>query len=130
MILFAPWFTNGAGADPMLWAAHAESRPRMYEGYVYVPDAEGRPRYGPPPGRLARTMMEVQDHGTRPMLTDEERAEAIEELTDVGVTVVIIGPLRYRAEMIELFTDLLGGPPIEVDGVQLWRDVQASIAAG
>jgi hypothetical protein len=21
VVLFAPWFTNGAGADPMLWAA-------------------------------------------------------------------------------------------------------------
>ena len=43
VVLFAPWFTNGAGADPMLWAAVAKARPRMYEGYVYVPDADGRP---------------------------------------------------------------------------------------
>jgi len=29
IVLFAPWFTNGAGADPMLWAAVAQARPRM-----------------------------------------------------------------------------------------------------
>ncbi len=130
VVLIAPWFTNGAGADPMLWTAYAKARPRMYEGYVYVPGDEGKPQYGPSPGRLARLMMDVQDHGTRPVLSAEDRAGAIKELTDVGVAVVIIGPLRYRTEMIELFTNLLGRPPLEVDGVQLWRDVQASIAAG
>jgi hypothetical protein len=30
--------------------------------------------------------------------------------------------------MIDLFTNLLGRPPIETGGVQLWRDVQESFA--
>ncbi len=114
----------------MLWAAFAEARPRMHEGYVYVPDSEGLPRYGPPPGHLARLMMDVQDRGIRHVLSAEDRADALEDLTRIGASVVVIGPLRYRSEMVELFTDLLGRPPIEVDGVQLWRDVQESIAAG
>lgn len=130
VILFAPWFTNGAGADPMLWAAIAEARPRMYEGYVYVPAANGRPRYGPPPGGLAKLMIHVQDEGVVEQLTAAQRAVAIEELREAGVSVVIVGPLKYRAEMVALFTDLFRRPPIEVDGVQLWRDVQETIAAG
>lgn len=128
VILFAPWFTNGAGADPMLWAAFAEARPRMYEGYVYVPDADGRPRYGPAPGRLARLMIDVQDHGVVPTIHDEDRAAAAQELADADVSVVIVGPMRYRDEMIALFTDLFGRPPVEADGVQLWRNVQGSLA--
>lgn len=128
VILFAPWFTNGAGADPMLWAAVAEARPRMYEGYVYVPDAEGRPRYGPAPGRLARVMMEVQDDGVLPNLSAEDRAAAARELSDADVSVVIVGPMRYREQMIALFTDLFGQPPVEAGGVQLWRNVQGSLA--
>ena len=52
----------------------------------------------------------------------------MQELTDADVSIVIVGPLRYRTEMIELFTDLLGRPPIETGGVQLWRDVQGSAA--
>jgi hypothetical protein len=129
-ILFAPWFTNGAGADPMLWAAIAEARPRMYEGYVYVPDDRGRPRYGPRAGALARLMIEVQDHGIVAPLTGEQRAAAMEELRAAQISVVIVGPLRYRTEMLSLFTDLFRRPPTEVDGVQLWRDVQETIAAG
>jgi hypothetical protein len=130
IVLFAPWFTNGAGADPMLWAAVAGARPRMYEGYVYVPAADGRPRYGPPPGGLAKLMIEVQDHGIVAPLTAEQRAAAVAELDEAQVSVVIVGPLRYRAEMISLFTDLFGRPPLEIDGVQLWRDVHAAIAGG
>jgi hypothetical protein len=128
VVLFAPWFTNGAGADPMLWAAFAEARPRMYEGYVYVPDAEGRPRYGPAPGPLAQQMIDVQDHGASPVLRAEDRAAAARELTDAGVSVVIVGPMQHRQEMIALFTDLFGRPPVEAGGVQLWRDVQGSLA--
>jgi hypothetical protein len=128
VILFAPWFTNGAGADPMLWAAIANARPRMYEGYVYVPGPDGRPRYGPSPGPLARLMMDVQDHGVRPVLSPAGRAAAVQELIDAQVSVVIIGPLRYRTEMIALFANLLGRPPIETGGVQLWRDVQEAVA--
>jgi hypothetical protein len=133
VILFAPWFTNGAGADPMLWAAFAQARPRMYEGYVYVPDADGRPRYGPAPGRLARLMIEVQDHGTLPELGAEDRAAAARELTDAGVSAVIVGPMQHRPEMIALFTDLFGQAPVEVGGVQLWPHVQlllVRLAAG
>jgi hypothetical protein len=128
VILFAPWFTNGAGADPMLWAAFAEARPRMYEGYVYVPDADGRPRNGPPAGRLAPRMIDVQDHGLVPTLDAEDRAAAAQELTDADVSVVIVGPMRYRDEMIALFSDLFGRPPVDADGVQLWRNVQGSLA--
>jgi hypothetical protein len=128
VILFAPWFTNGAGADPMLWAAFAQARPRMHEGYVYVPDADGRPRYGPAPGRLARLMIEVQDHGTQPNLGTEDRAAAAQELTDAGVSVVIVGPMRYQPDMVALFTDLFGRPPVRADGVYLWRDVDGSLA--
>jgi hypothetical protein len=30
--------------------------------------------------------------------------------------------MRYRTEMIALFTDLFGKPATEAGGVQLWRD--------
>ena len=128
VVLFAPWFTNGAGADPMLWAAVAEAHPRMYEGYVYVPDSEGRPRYGPAPGRLAELMIDAQDHGVLPVLNADDRASAARELADADVSVVIVGPMQHRDEMIAFFTGLFGRPPLDTGGVQLWRNAQGSLA--
>ena len=63
-ILFAPHFTNGAGAAPMLWAAVAGARPRMVEAYAYVPDEDGKPRFGPAPTQLTRIMDTIQDDGS------------------------------------------------------------------
>jgi hypothetical protein len=128
IILFAPWFYNGAGADPMLWAAVAEARPRMHEGYAYVPDREGRPRYGPPAGPVARLMSKVQDDGIRPVITDVDRPALLRDLAESQISIVIVGPLRYRDEMVALFTDLLGEPPVDTAGVQLWRDVPGLLA--
>ena len=73
-------------------------------------------------------MMQVQDDGVLPELSAEDRAAAALELTDVGVTTVIVGPMRYRSEMIAFFTDLFGGPPADVDGVQLWPRVPQLLA--
>jgi hypothetical protein len=128
VVLFAPWFTNGAGADPMLWAAFAEARPRMYEGYVYVPDSQGHPRYGPAPGPLANLMIDVQDHGVLSVLSADDREAAARELADAGISVVILGPMQHRVEMVALFTDLFGRPPVEAGGVEMWSDVQGSLA--
>jgi hypothetical protein len=36
---------------------------------------------------------------------------------------VIVGPMQNRKQMVVFFTDLFGRPPLEVDGVQIWRDV-------
>jgi hypothetical protein len=73
-------------------------------------------------------MMEVQDTGVLPELRAEDRAAAAKELSDADVSVVIVGPMHYREEMIALFTDLFGQPPVEAGGVQLWRNVQGSLA--
>jgi hypothetical protein len=124
IVLFAPWFYNGAGADPMLWSAVAEARPRMHEGYVYVPNDDGRPQYGPSPGRLSRLMIDVQDTGVVPTLTGGDRSAAFQELVENDITVVIVGPMQRRAEMLVLLTDVFGRPPEETGGVQLWRNVQ------
>ena len=47
----------------MLWAAVAGDRPRLYEAYAYVPDADGNPRYGPPSKQLTAIMERIQDDG-------------------------------------------------------------------
>lgn len=128
-ILFAPWFTNGAGAAPMLWAAVAEARPKMHEGYVYVPGPDGAPRYGPAAGALASNMMQIQDLGATLGISAVGRAKLLAELQADGIDVVIVGPMNHRELMVDYFTRLLGQAPEEVDGVELWRNVPALVDA-
>jgi hypothetical protein len=120
LVLFAPHFANGAGAAPMQWTAVAGNQPRMWQGYAYVPRADGSPGYGPPANALTRMMVEIQDNGTALLATGEDRQRALAALADTGATHVIVGDLRYRAEMIAFFSDLLGSPPEEVEGVAIW----------
>jgi len=128
-ILVAPWFTNGAGADPMLWAAIADAEPRLHEGYVYVPDAAGHPRYGPARGRLAGLMIEIQDLGASVLARGSSRSQAFDELRTDQISVVLVGSMRYRSQMVAFFTDLLGTAPTETQGVAVWRDVPGLVAA-
>ena len=123
IVLIAPHFTNGAGADPMLWTAVAGNRPSLYEAYAYVPDADGKPRYGPPPTTLTRIMERIQDEGVSIVARGEVRALVLQELADHGITDVIVGPMEHRDQMAAFFTDLLGRAPEQRDGVQLWRSV-------
>ncbi len=125
IVLVAPHFTNGAGAAPMLWAAVAGDRPRLYEAYAYVPDADGNPRYGPPPTQLSAIMERIQDDGMTLVARGAVRDQVLRDIAMAGITDVIVGPMDHREQMVVFFTDLFGRPPIEVDGVQLWRDVSS-----
>jgi hypothetical protein len=123
IVLVAPHFTNGAGAAPMLWAAVAGNRPRLYEAYAYVPDEDGEPRYGPAPTQLTRIMERIQDDGVTLVARGAVREQVLRDIADNGITDVIVGPMDHREQMVVFFTDLFGRPPAEVDGVQLWRGV-------
>jgi hypothetical protein len=128
-ILAAPWFTNGAGADPMLWAAIAGAQPRLHEGYLFVPDDQGRPHYGPPRGVLADMMVEIQDTGASVQARGSERRQSLAELRADEISVVLVGSMRYRSQMVAFFTDLLGVAPTDSQGVALWRDVPALVSS-
>ncbi|OGO56843.1 MAG: hypothetical protein A2V85_13725 [Chloroflexi bacterium RBG_16_72_14] len=123
IVLVAPHFTNGAGAAPMLWAAVAGNRPRLYEAYAYVPDDNGQPRYGPAPTQLTRIMERIQDDGVTLVARGAVREQVLRDIAATGITDVIVGPMDHREQMVVFFTDLFGRPPAEVDGVQLWHGV-------
>lgn len=126
IVLVAPYFTNGAGADPMLWAAIAGDNLRMYEAYAYVPLGDGSPSYGPPSTQLSDIMVAIQDRGVPLVARGPVRAQVGQDLLSAGITDVIVGPMQRSAEMIAFFTDLFGRSPLAVDGVALWRDVDGS----
>jgi hypothetical protein len=126
IVLFAPYFTNGAGAAPMVWAAAAGDEPRMYEAYAYVPSPDGTPRYGPSPTQLSHTMEAIQDNGSALVARGEVRNQIARDLEIAGIAVVIVGPMPNRSQMVAFFTDLFGRPPREVDGVELWTRIDES----
>jgi hypothetical protein len=123
IVLVAPHFTNGAGAAPMLWAAVAGNRPRLYEAYAYVPDSNGNPRYGPAPTELTRIMERIQDDGVAMVARGAVRDQVFRDIAAAGITDVVVGPMDHREPMVHFFTDLFGRPPVDADGVQLWRGV-------
>ena len=94
-----------------------------------MPDEDGLPRYGPDRGTIGRIMVDVQDNGRTRGLTYEERNAARDDLTAREISVVIVGPMPYRSEMVALFTDLLREPPVQAGGVQIWRDVRQRLQA-
>lgn len=121
--MIAPFFYDGAGADPMLWAAVAGDEVRMPEAYAYVPLPGGQPNFGPAATQLTTIMEAIQDRGITIVARGEVRAEVARDLAAARVTDVIVGPMNARAQMVGFFADLFGRAPEQTDGVQIWRNV-------
>ena len=118
-ILFAPHFTNGAGAAPMLWAA--APRPAADGRSLCVRAGRGREaplRAGP--HAADRIMDTIQDDGSSIVARGGVREQTLQDLADAGVTHVVVGPMPNRPQMVAFFTDLLGGPPQERGGLDVW----------
>jgi hypothetical protein len=107
----------------MIWAAIAGDAVRMPEAYAYVPAADGTASYGPPATQLSAIMEAIQDQGIALVARGDVRAQVARDLVAKGITDVIVGPMNQRAQMVAFFSDLFGQPPQEVDGVEIWRDV-------
>ncbi len=127
-ILFAPFFRDGAGADPMLWAAIAGDAPRMVEAYAYVPRPDGSAGYGPDPTQLFTIMETIQDadNDLTVVARGAVRDAVAGDIRAKGITDVIVGPMVRTKAMLGFFTDLFGRPPEAVDGVWIWREVDTS----
>lgn len=125
-ILVAPFFNDGAVDDPMLWAAVAGDGFSMPEAYAHLPQADGNPGYGPPPTELSSVMETIQDSGVTIVARGAVRDQIGQDLRAAAVSDVVVGPMNNRTQMVAFFTDLFGRPPEEVDGVELWRFVDAA----
>jgi hypothetical protein len=127
-ILFAPFFRDGAGADPMLWAAIAGDEPRMVEAYAYVPRPDGSAGYGPDPTQLFTIMETIQDADSdlTVVARGAVRDAVAGDIRAKGITDVIVGPMVRTRAMLGFFTDLFGRPPEAVDGVWIWREVDTN----
>jgi hypothetical protein len=120
VVLVAPFARWPESAAPMLWQALAGMRYRMPEGYVAGPGPDGTAQFGPPASPMSLAMEDIGLYGNRPQMTDDRRAAIRKDLQDHRVTQVVVGPMPHQELMVALFTDLLGRPPEQVDGVLVW----------
>lgn len=123
IVLFAPFFRDGAGADPMVWAAATGDEVRMAEAYAKVALPDGSVSIGPASTKLTQVMELIQDQGLGYVARVSDRDRIAADLKAASIDDVIVGPMPHRTDMVGFFTDLFGRPPEEVEGVQLWRDV-------
>ena len=124
VVLIAPFFRDGAGASPMLWAAVAGGGVRMPEAYAFIPAPDGTPMYGPQANDLSQIMEQIQDTGVVIVARGPERNAVAGDLRRLQIQDIIVGPMDKRGQMVAFFTDLMGRAPRNVDGVQWWPNVQ------
>src|SRR5207237_95188 len=119
--LVAP-YANATDDTAGYWQALAHMRFRMPEGYFNGAAPDGSFIYQPVPSATQDLMLSAP-----PDLSAEYRQKVLAELHVWGVQTVIVGPMPDGREqkMIDAFTLILGRPPVEVDGVYVWQNVNA-----
>ncbi|MCI0345142.1 MAG: hypothetical protein L0221_06805 [Chloroflexi bacterium] len=122
-VLVAPYFTGGAMAHPLVWAAFAGNAVRMPEAYAYVPCRDGSTCTSTPGSALSTTMLRIQNDGSNLVVRGDLRARIALDLQAADVRHVVVGPMTNRDQMVAFFGDLFGRPPEEAGGVSIWRDV-------
>jgi len=110
----------------MIWAAATGDEVRMAEAYAKVALPDGRVSIGPASSKLTDIMERIQDRGDLFQARAADRDQIARDLRSARIAHVIVGPMPHRELMVAFFTDLFARPPLEVDGVQLWRDVDVS----
>jgi hypothetical protein len=125
VVLVAPFAAVGV-ADAMYWQAKAGMWFRMPEGEAFVPSPY--PLY-PPPSATEFALVRLAD-GSVPLAAMDAGAEGEirADLRRWNVDAVVVGPMPHRVEAVALFTAVLGRGPSAGDGVDVWWDVQGTLA--
>lgn len=114
--LVAPFSIEGGDVDPQVWQATADYRFRMPSGYVLWPAQEA--------SATRDAMLRIESGQPVPEMTPDLRQAMVADFAHWGVRTVIVGPMAHEDGEVQLFTELLGRGPEDVDGVAIWRNVQ------
>jgi len=68
-------------------------------------------------------MAAIQDGTPAPPMTSELRNQLLADVHRQEVGTVIVGPVQGEAEMVSLFTTVLGSSPEYTGGVYVWWHV-------
>ena len=113
-VLVTP-FSSHRSTDAMYWQTVAQYRFRMPEGDAFTPG----PYLGPHPSHLQGTL-DAPDQGQSVVVSTSERAQALGDLAAFGVVAIVVGPSHGRDAIVSYLTSVLGSPPVETGGVDVW----------
>jgi hypothetical protein len=99
--------------DGMNWQAASNMRFRLLGGYFIGPAS-------PNQEVLRRIAESFSGPAPPPDPGGMQRSEFVKELHDNNVGAIVVGPNPQRAAAVAFFTGLLGTPPRELDGVDVW----------
>jgi hypothetical protein len=120
--LVVPFPRKGRDNQAMLWQAQAGMWFKMPGGYFVGPGPDGGTLREAPPTTTSRVLDRIRRGGRPPALTPALRRWIAADLARWRVASVVLGPMPNRRAMTGFLTDLLGRPPEQLAGVELWRD--------
>jgi hypothetical protein len=118
--LLLPFPRKGRLNVAMVWQAEAGIWFKMPGGYFVGPGPGGVTRHDAPPTTATKALVQAQA-GRPPKLTPALRAAIAKDIANWRVGAVVLGPTPNRQAVAGFITELLGHPPQQVGGVQLWR---------
>ncbi|MCX5070512.1 hypothetical protein OOJ91_32225 [Micromonospora lupini] len=117
--------SNVHGLPTLRWSALTGQEFPVPGGYFIGPNELGEGVFGAPNRPTSSLVYSTMDAGVVPVLTDENRRQAVEDLRFWRASVVVLGAHPREAVLRELVTALIG-PPQRVDDVWVW-DVRALV---
>lgn len=118
--------SNVHGLPTLRWSALTRQEFPVPGGYFIGPNELGEGVFGAPNRPTSTLIYSTMDAGAVPVLTDENRRQAVEDLRFWRASVVVLGAHPREAVLRELVTGLIG-PPQRVDDVWVW-DVRALVS--
>lgn len=118
--------SNVHGLPTLRWSALTGQEFPVPGGYFIGPNELGEGVFGAPNRPTSTLIYSTMDAGAVPVLTDENRRQAVEDLRFWRASVVVLGAHPREAVLRELVTGLIG-PPQRVDDVWVW-DVRALVS--
>jgi hypothetical protein len=126
--LVVPFPRKGRDNQAMLWQARAGMWFKMPGGYFLGPGPDGGTLREAPLTTTSRVLDRIRRGGRPPPLTPALRRQIAADLARWRVGSVVLGPMPHRQVMTGFLTDLLGRPPEQPAGVELWRDARVAPA--
>ena len=120
VVLMVPVTTGAYNAAPMVWQAESGMWYRSTSGYIFTPGPAGTPLFGAPDTTTSLSLESIRTTGVAPPLTPDLIGHIHSDLTAWHVHSVVVGPMDHEDAAVQFLTGVLGAPPQQAGGVNVW----------